>query len=331
MLSMNYYASAHPNPWKRVKSFAQINLTALFGDKIYFGKLGYSAVIPPSEHWKEDEMYEKLDTLKAQRMAGLIISFIEFVRKAERMFRKTKETFFLAAVATENRESFLTKMMAGKLHHVHMMMKILCKYVRLFRNFINWQSPLSDRVTTRCIIAGIICVIFPVNWLFFWALRIVVLAILGPWMKLVDKYWVHSWYRTKEELMMDIENGEENPEKDRPDFDAIFQNSLLVKMGNKGRVAAENFLKLKDMRELVFGTYSEKVPFVDLSRHPSVPLPQSWAEPYRSPVKVPSTASISTSLPCSAPSCVEEWRHIPGQRLRGTMILKPDAIKGSAQ
>ena len=124
-------------------------------------------------------------------------------------------------------------------------------------------------------------------------------------MKLVDVCWVRHWYKTSDELTSLIKAGVE-PEADLPDFETMLDSEVFLKMSQSGRIVCENAVKLRDMREHVFGHFSEVVPAVDSSRFPSVPLPASSARPW-----------IEKDAPVD-----KEESHVPGQKLRGSMILR---------
>jgi hypothetical protein len=117
--------------------------------------------------------------------------------------------------------------------------------------------------------------------------------------------WVHSWYETKDELMERIRKGDDSGPT-LPDFDSLLESDTLLKLGHSGRVLAEESFKLKDMREELFGYYSETIPKADSSRYPSVPLQVSTA-------KVTLDNQVGED---------HHWYHVPGQKLQGTMIQR---------
>lgn len=126
---------------------------------------------------------------------------------------------------------------------------------------------------------------FPYKIVTFWLLRISVFLCFGPWVKLLDMYWIRRYYRTKEDLLRDgIPRTEEEMKEDiarRPNIlDPILKSSWVVQMSKSGRVVVENNVKLRDFRQQRYGKYSEAIPAVDTSRYPSIPLPASFAQPY---------------------------------------------------
>ena len=91
-----------------------------------------------------------------------------------------------------------------------------------------------------------------------------------------------------------------------PDFDAVLENNSFQRAASLARVNMEDLTKLRDMRSLLFGNYSERIPYVDSSRYSSIPLPESTAVEDR--LWTPEDSGRSY--------------YVPGQRLRGKMIHK---------
>ena len=126
-------------------------------------------------------------------------------------------------------------------------------------------------------------------------------------MKLFDVCVVKDYYRTRAELAAD-------PRIEEPDIDALFADAKYALLAKKVRVAAEDAIKLKDMREHRFGRYSQRTPAFDDSRFPSIPLPSSSARPFD---PSGSDNGIEYSY-LGKDEC--SFRYLPGQKLRGTMV-----------
>ena len=125
-------------------------------------------------------------------------------------------------------------------------------------------------------------------------------------MKLFDVFFVKDYYRTRAELAAD-------PTIEEPDIDSIFADAKYSALAKKVRVAAEDAIKLKEMREHRFGTYSCRVPASDESRFPSIPMPQSTARPYDASGSHGMEYHYLGPEDCS-------FVKLPGQKLHGTMI-----------
>jgi hypothetical protein len=297
MLSINYNASRHPNPWKRVKSSERNTMVVLLGRSLH-----PPIEIEPNQGVEEDIKLSKLDLLKAERISTLVQELMRFSLEIYGIYSKTSETS--VKIATEEANWSL---LAGRLLYIHMLLKYLCQYIRMFRGIINWNGYYAHSLTMNCIIIATVWTILPVSGVMSWGFRLLIWTMLGPWMKLLDVYWAHTFYKTREELLQDIDNGVVITEPSVPDFDAWLASDMFIKMGHSGRIVAEDQYKLKDMREKVFGKYCETIPKFDSSRYPSVPLPQSSAQPSK-----------------AKPKSKEHWYHVPGQKLAGHMILKPE-------
>lgn len=303
LLSLNYHLSRHPSPWKRVKKSEEVNLMAISG-RSHFKPVK----IEPAQGVREDEKLERLDALKTERMVKLVSTLWNFALKVHRIYSKTNLSSFEIATESSNGLDFriVKKFVANRLNHLHAAMKFMCQSIRLLRNFVNWESYATDVVTTNCFMLATLWLIFPFNTVVLWIARLLVVLFLGPWMKLVDIFWVHTWYETKDELIDRIER-KDYQEPSVPDFDSWLESDFFRRMVHSGRIVAETALKEKDMREKLFGPYCETVPKYDASRFPSVPLPQSSATPTKQ-----RNAHWDHNM----------IYHIPGQMLEGSMIQR---------
>lgn len=296
LLSTNFYASRHPNPWKRVKRSEETNLVVLTGRSFH-----PAITIEPDKGVEEAKIVDLVDQLRGERMSKLITEFLYFMLKVYRIYSKTTVTanFFSTP---NNQWSFLS----GRLYYLHMLLKYICQYARLYLALINWQGYYTNKVTTMFLAMGTLYLVPHVHHLTWWIVRIVAWTLLGPWMKLLDVYLVHRWFKTSDELMKIVQSCG-TPDPDLPDFEQLLESEVFLNMSKSGRVIGENAIKLKDMREHIFGQYSEVVPVVDSSRYPSVPLPSSSARPW---------------LVDYEPLVTKQESHVPGQELSGSMVLK---------
>jgi hypothetical protein len=138
--------------------------------------------------------------------------------------------------------------------------------------------------------------------------RVVIWTLLGPLMKIVDIVWVRHRFKTNEDLLDDILHGAQDIDHGfQPLFDSIVEHDTFQSMRKRGRLVAEEAVKLKDMRDTLYGTWSEMVPCVDNSRRPSIPLPPSSATPW--------TADCDWKQKAT-------WDFAPGKKLVGDMIME---------
>jgi C2 domain len=293
LMSTQYHESRHPNPWKRVKALDQRFRSVVFG--------GSCSTVPPNAGVAEERRQERLDVIKGRRMARLIYQSLMFCLSVYRVYSKTSAPIII----TEPKDWSL---LSGRLYYLHLFLQYLCTYIRSFRNFVHWRAGSStQRLAGYCLLLAVAWTALPVHRVAHWTLRVWIWTFGGPWMNLVDVLWVKHWYRTKEQLLDAIDAGEgANDEgvadKDLPDFDAWLRSDVLIRMGHRGRLVAEESRKQLAWRRVLLGTYSERVPTVDSSRYPSTPLPSSF--------------SRAELLEAAA----EDIVFVPGQELVGTMI-----------
>lgn len=167
---------------------------------------------------------------------------------------------------------------------------------------LSWQECyIAFWVTTGCILLSIICMFVP--WFFFikWTTRLVVWALFGPWMKLVDVYYVSKIKPLTEEEMQ---------EKKEKEHQARLLETMTAVAG--ARIKREDQAKLKAMKKYMFGRYITRVPVLKEDRYRDLPLPESTAEPFRPP-------PVPMSELAMADAGYKKIR-LPGQHLVGVMI-----------
>ena len=174
--------------------------------------------------------------------------------------------------------------------------------VRHVKHVLSWQECyIAFWVTLGCILLSVICFFIP--WFFFitWTTRLTVWAVFGPWMKLVDVYYVSKIKPLTEEQLA------QQQERDR----AKRRLDLMTAVAG-ARVKREDKIKLKAMKKYMFGKYITRVPVLKEDRYRDLPLPESTAVPFR-PDPIPMSELAMSDA---------GYRKIrlPGQHLVGDMI-----------
>jgi hypothetical protein len=207
---------------------------------------------------------------------------------------------------------------------------VLCKQIRVLRNFVNWKVHTTYKFTINLLLLATAWTFFPYKHWAHWAIRIVVWLCLGPWVKLIDACILHKYYRTKEDILRDgIPSTTEEMKVDianRPNIlHNILKSSLVQTMGKSGRIVVEDNLKLRDFREETYGRFSERVPAVDTSRFPSIPLSSSFAQPFlvATTGEEPPAPAAGDDYYQDLPPEAQTWSYVPGQKLDGKMIPQP--------
>ncbi len=209
----------------------------------------------------------------------------------------------------------------------------MCKYSRLFRNFVNWRDGKTYKFTIDILLVATIWVVFPYKqWIIRTSLRAMVWMIFGPQNKWIDRIWILRYYRTTEQLLSDgipetMEEMKQEIASRTNILDLILTSKWVHDMGRSGRIVVEENLKLQAAREARYGKYSESVPAVDSSRFASVPASSSSAQPYLSAKSGNGNDVEGWYKDISAEK--KNWSKVPGQRLHGSIIHQPSNFADS--
>ena len=322
LLAINFHNSRHPYPWKQCRKWMEYNYAVLTGHSL---KKEVRIEASTEDDWvvRAGHRKDKVDEWRGKRMSALIGATLSFYNGIYQIYSTT----IVTARFFSTKQNTWT-LLGSKLTYPHMALKYLCKYSRLYLGFINWDGYGANNVVLKSLLIATVWLFIPFNAILLWVCRILAWTLLGPWMKLVDIYWVHSWYKTSNELAELVEQGVEEPDPDLPDYDSILHSGWIKDMADKGRLVAEHALKLKDMRDHRFGRYSEFIPSLDESRYPSIPLPQSTAEPFVSQARPANATTSSRSVDLSTTELaatahlVTPSRFVACQKLYGTMIME---------
>lgn len=178
------------------------------------------------------------------------------------------------------------------------------------RNFVNWKTHSSYKVTLIMLVLATTWCLFPYKYLVVPGIKVCVLLVLGPHLKILDVLWIQQFYRTKKQLFADgLPTSEEEMKEEissRPNIlDSLLTSSWIREMGKSGRIVSEDNMKLREFRKEQYGKFSENVHY-NASVFPSTPLPSSFAQPYTEYKDLSQQSST--------------WSQIAGQKLEGNMI-----------
>ncbi|KAG7372677.1 C2 domain containing protein [Nitzschia inconspicua] len=167
----------------------------------------------------------------------------------------------------------------------------VCRAFRFVDTVITWEeSDVSFFITLFFIILGFTLLFIPWSFIFTWTGRLAVFALFGPQNKILDLvYFRHM--PTDEQKIRDL-----------------FMERML-----KARAQQEENRKLKAFRHALFGKYATTVPSIMWTPHNDFPIPSSSARYHGSESYVVPRADD-----------LERCPFIPGQKLFGVMILRPE-------
>eukprot|EP00980_Cylindrotheca_fusiformis_P026158 scaffold15472_cov117-Cylindrotheca_fusiformis.AAC.22 len=299
LLWKNYHLSTHPNPFCRVKSFRR-----------FMGRFTYvpqQVHIEPGTGKEDAEVLRLLDEYKANRVMVFMYEASMICLSLYRVYNKSIPPD-LSTVKTK--ENFLSALYLNYLSHVIKLCRVLCKKVRLVRNFVNWRAQSTYKFTVVILVLATSWWIFPYKHLIVPGFKVCIFIVLGPHLKILDILWVQKYYRTKEQLFADgLPACEEEMKQDISNraniLDFLLSSSWIRELGKSGRIVSEENLKLSHFRKGKYGKFSEHVHY-NASVFPSIPLPSSIAEPYAKYRDLPQQS--------------QTWSRIAGQKLEGNMV-----------
>jgi len=188
------------------------------------------------------------------------------------------------------------------LYPIQLMLGMLCRAIRFVKNVIIWEeSYFSFWIATGSLVLAVVCLFVPWFWLMKWTSRVIVWTVFGPWMKLVDMFYIS---RTKPET--------EEERKLREEAEKIKRKLANTEAANQARQIRENTKKMKVMKKYMFGKYAMRVPILKQDRYLDVPLPESSATPYKE--------KEFTLAELAMQEAGYNRTRVPGQTLEGDMI-----------
>jgi hypothetical protein len=168
---------------------------------------------------------------------------------------------------------------------------LVCRVLRIISSVMTWnESFMAFNIVNACLAAGIVFLFIPWEFLVRWTIRILIWVTLGPWMKLIDIYYVQKL----------SEEGDNHAKK----FHELAATKMKTVNATRRAIMMrrEDVTKLRAMKRYMFGKYVTKVPQFKEYRYPDVPCPESKAMPR----KFESQRKIT--------------KRTNGQRLEGSMI-----------
>ena len=183
-------------------------------------------------------------------------------------------------------------------------LSIACNILRFVKNVVIWEEYyIAALICIASVVSAIAFAFVPWFFLIQWTSRIVVWLLFGPWMKLVDVFYIS---KLKPLTKAELNAQEAQTRQERKDRTA---DAAL-----RAKITREDTTKLKAMRKHMFGKFIFKVPILKVDRFRDIPLPSSSATPY-----------IESSLPLSELAMKEAGKNrtrVTGQLLTGRMIPK---------
>ena len=300
LLATMDYRRALPDVWSRCKPYREYLETLVFGQSS-----APPASIKSRENYEEAQAFlqayqKRIEDSEKDAMK----SYEESMKAQEEYDKEMEEIGDDKTDISTKRGGVSMDPFKPILFPVQQNLAMVCRYVRHAKYVLFWEECyISFWIATACLLVAFICLFVPWFFLIKWGARLLVWGLFGPWMKLVDIYYVREIEsRTEEEI-------ENQKLKERA------QRRLATTVAvSEARVKREDAAKLKAMKKHMFGKYITRVPILKEDRYRDMPLPESTATPFR-----------PTPISLSELAMQEAGYHrtrLPGQHLIGNMIPK---------
>jgi len=265
LLATNEQRQRNPSPWHGSMTFAEM----------WYAVLANKAPsIEISDHENEAAV-RKYEAALEERREQEKLKAEQAKANAEKLNSFLNEE---AIAANEDLDTMETKMdsgpsfnpLAGVLLPIQNILAMVCNGLRVARSLVLWdESIYSFVIVNACLAVGLVLMIVPWGFIVRWTIRILIWVLLGPWMKLVDIYYVRKL--------------QEEGDNDVKKFQAMAQGKMATVNDTRRTmmIAKENLMKLRAMKRYMFGKYVTSVPQFKTFRYPDYPLPQSSAKPLK--------------------------------------------------
>ena len=183
---------------------------------------------------------------------------------------------------------------------------VYLRHMRLAKIIVTWEeSVISFWVTVCFLFSGFVALFLPWGWILTWVGRALVWGLLGPHMMIVDAY------KTQQPHLPNSQSNGKNDSSGQVKRRRLFlQNTFdrFNQLSKRELLKAQQTAKHEEVKSMLFGNYSTRVPNFNLSRHFDRPLPVSF-----------SSGDSPSPFIENDSSTVDNFS-VPGQQLFGVMV-----------
>jgi hypothetical protein len=289
-----------PDPWSRCKPYRQFAETLAMGNSL---EPNYS--IEAYENAEEAAKFqEKMQKRIADAEEAARVAYEQQQKEQEEEMAEMEGIGGDTDISTKEGGGIVSTIDVFKpfLYPIQQYLDLAVGYVRIVRNVIVWEEAyISFWVTTGCFALSFVFFFLPWVFLLQWTARIIVWVVFGPWMKLVDVFYVSKIKPLTEEEL-------EAQKKAAEQLRLMKRKDAVREL----RIQKEDAAKLKAMKKIMFGKFVTRVPVLKQDRHQDFPLAESSATPYKpEPHTLAELAMKEAGYHCT---------RLPGQHLVGDMI-----------
>ena len=234
----------NPNPWKRPRTYIDLLGTFLFNKSLAHH------VIAENENIEDTMVYDdRYESEMKFRKAAMEESVKRQELEQQKLLKEEKE------LDKQSRDKVMALSYGPSrlylapfediLAPVQKMLYEWCVYSRCISSVVTWSdSVVAFWIASIALLASALLFFVPFSFLFRWGFRIVSIAVLGPWMKLVDIFFIKnddddSLTYEERKAKMEVEMQER--------YDFIVGDSRIR------RIFKERRMKTRGMEKYLFG------------------------------------------------------------------------------
>ena len=262
LIGTMHFRLTNPDPWSRCKTFSEVFQNAILGKcnapMTIKARKSDDEIDAFTEYW-ETKIRES-DEASEERNKALLK-----VREEEE--RENEEIGDTIDIATKHGVDF--NPLKRILYPLQMWLCWFCEYLRFIRNVLNWEEAyISSIFTVSCFLVAAFLYFVPWAFLIYWTSHIFVWTLFGPWMGLVDRFYIQKLkpLTTEEKILLERKAAERRL--------ALIQNSAF-----QAQLHREYLVKLSGMKKYLFGKFMIKTPVYKLAQFQDIPLKSSTATP----------------------------------------------------
>ena len=242
LLATLEYRRSNPNPWKRPRAYME-----LLGILI-FNKSFVKVHVKPNQNIDEIIKYDEyLEEREKMRIEALENMRVEKENNEKRLQAEGEEMDKQGSEEKTTMRGGVTNLALAPFKPVLLPAQLalykICVVLRIFSSIVMWRDSVAAFwITTAAFAASLAVFWVPWAFLFSWTFKIFVYLVLGPWMKLVDIFYVNK-----------VQNMTAAERKAKMEADYQRRYNLLLGETHLRKLLKENALKLMDMQKYMFG------------------------------------------------------------------------------
>lgn len=242
LLATMEHRNTHPNPWKHTRSYLSLLRVLIFN------KSFEQITIEPNENMEQIIEYETNQN-ERERLRKEAIEHTRIEKEArekrfqEQQKKQEKQNLDIATKAAGGFTELALAPFKQVLLPIQMSLYRICIILRAVSSIVLWDDSVAAFwIVTVALTASFLLAWIPWGFIIRWSFRIFVWVILGPWMKLVDIFFVHK-----------LQNMTAEERKAKIDEDYQRRYEMLLGQSYILKLMAEYSMKIQDIYQYMFG------------------------------------------------------------------------------